>query len=221
MYEWLLANIFLIMGGFTVIGTIFAIGNWVGVVNSDRKSFKEFMTAVNERIDNVNEAINSLSEKINSLSEKINSLSEKINSLSEKINNVNEKINNVNEKINNVNKKIDEIINRLPPNQIVHQDSPIKLTSFGAEISNSLSVKVWAESQVLNLFEKIKEMQPFEISEKCEKYVEAKFEQDENLQIKIRKGAYEHGASIEEIQTVYQVELRDALLQSVGQSHSP
>ena len=214
MYEWLLANIFLIMGGFTVIGTIFAIGNWVGAVNSDRKSFKEFMTAVNERIDNVNEGINSLSEKINSLSEKINSLSEKINSLSEKIN-------NVNEKFNNVNKKIDEIINRLPPNQIVHQDSPIKLTSFGAEISNSLSVKVWAESQVLNLFEKIKEMQPFEISEKCEKYVEAKFEQDENLQIKIRKGAYEHGASIEEIQTVYQVELQDALLQSVGQSHSP
>ena len=64
-------------------------------------------------------------------------------------------------------------------------------------------------------------MQPFEISEECEKYVEAKFEQDENLQIKIRKGAYEHGASIEEIQTVYQVELQDALLQSVGQSHSP
>ena len=200
MYEWLLANIFLIMGGFTVIGTIFAIGNWVGVVNSDRKSFKEFMTAVNERIDNVNE---------------------KINNLNEKFNNVNEKINNLNEKFNNVNKKVDEIINRLPPNQIVHRDSPIKLTSFGAEISNSLSAKVWAESQVPNLFEDIKEMQPFEISEECEKYVEAKFEQDENLQIKIRKGAYEHGASIEEIQTVYQVELRDALLQSVGQSHSP
>ena len=179
MYEWLLANIFLIVGGFTVIGTIFAIGNWVGVVNSDRKSFKEFMTAVNERI------------------------------------------NKVSENINNVNKKVDEIINRLPPNQIVHRDSPIKLTSFGAEISNSLSAKVWAESQVPNLFEDIKEMQPFEISEKCEKYVEAKFEQDENLQISIRKGAYEHGASVEEIQTVYQVELRDALLQSVGQSHSP
>ena len=214
MYEWLLANIFLIMGGFTVIGTIFAIGNWVGVVNSDRKSFKEFMTAVNERIDNVN-------EKINNLNEKFNNVNEKINNLNEKFNNLNEKFNNVNEKFNNVNKKVDEIINRLPPNQIVHRDSPIKLTSFGAEISNSLSAKVWAESQVLNLFEKIKEMQPFEISEKCEKYVEAKFEQDENLQIKIRKGAYEHGASIEEIQTVYQVELRDALLQSVGQSHSP
>ena len=193
MYEWLLANIFLIVGGFTVIGTIFAIGNWVGVVNSDRKSFKEFITAVNERINNVDE----------------------------KINKVNEGINKVSEKINNLNKKVDEIINRLPPNQIVHRDKPIKLTSFGAEISNSLSAKVWAESQVPNLFEDIKEMQPFEISEKCEKYVEAKFEQDENLQISIRKGAYEHGASIEEIQTVYQVELRDALLQSVGQSHSP
>ncbi len=172
MYEWLLANIFMIMGGFTVIGTVFAIGAWVGAVNSDRKSFKEFMTAVNEKIDSLN-------------------------------------------------KKIDEIINRLPPNRIAHRDSPIRLTSFGAEISNSLSAKVWAESQVPNLFEDIKEMQPFEISEKCEKHVEAKFEQDENLQIKIRKGAYEHGASIEEIQTVYQVELRDALLQSVGQSHSP
>lgn len=193
MYEWLLANIFLIVGGFTVIGTIFAIGNWVGVVNSDRKSFKEFMTAVNERINNVDEGINKVNERINKVSEKINS----------------------------VNKKVDEIINRFPPNQIVHRDSPIKLTSFGAEISNSLSAKVWAESQVPNLFEDIKEMQPFEISEKCEKYVEAKFEQDENLQISIRKGAYEHGASIEEIQTVYQVELRDALLQSVGQSHSP
>lgn len=193
MYEWLLANIFLIVVGFTVIGTIFAIGNWVGVVNSDRKSFKEFMTAVNERINKVNEKINKVSERINDVSEKIN----------------------------NVNKKVDEIINRLPPNQIVHRDSPIKLTSFGAEISNSLSAKVWAESQVPNLFEDIKEMQPFEISEKCEKYVEAKFEQDENLQISIRKGAYEHGASIEEIQTVYQVELRDALFQSVGQSHSP
>ena len=214
MYEWLLANIFLIMGGFTVIGAIFAIGNWVGVVNSDRKSFKEFMTAVNERINNVD-------EKINNLNEKFNNVNEKINNLNEKFNNVNEKFNNVNEKFNNVNKKVDEIINRLPPNQIVHRDSPIRLTSFGAEISNSLSAKVWAESQVPNLFEDIKEMQPFEISEKCEKYVEAKFEQDENLQIKIRKGAYEHGASIEEIQTVYQVELRDALLQSVGQSHSP
>lgn len=192
MYEWLLANIFLIVVGFTVIGTIFAIGNWVGVVNSDRKSFKEFMTAVNERINDVDEKINKVSERINDVSEKIN----------------------------NVNKKVDEIINRLPPNQIVHRDSPIKLTSFGAEISNSLSAKVWAESQVPNLFEDIKAMQPFEISEKCEKYVEAKFEQDENLQISIRKGAYEHGASIEEIQTVYQVELRDALLQSVGQSHS-
>ena len=200
MYEWLLANIFLIVGGFTVIGTIFAIGNWVGVVNSDRKSFKEFITAVNERINNVDEKINKVNEGINKL---------------------NEGINKVSEKINNLNKKVDEIINRLPPNQIVHRDNPIKLTSFGAEISNSLSAKVWAESQVPNLFEDIKEMQPFEISEKCEKYVEAKFEQDENLQISIRKGAYEHGASIEEIQTVYQVELRDALLQSVGQSHSP
>ena len=186
MYEWLLANIFLIMGGFAVIGTIFAIGNWVGVVSSDRKSFKEFMTAVNEGIDNVNEGINSLSEKIDS-----------------------------------VNKKIDEVINRLPPNRIVHRDSPIKLTSFGAEISNSLSVKVWADSQVFNLFEDIKKMQPFEISEKCEKYVEAKFEQDEILQMKIREGAYEHGTSVEDIQKVYHVELRDKLLQNVGQSHSP
>ena len=86
-----------------------------------------------------------------------------------------------------VNKEIDKILNRLPPNQVVHRNSPIKLTSFGAEISNSLSAKVWAESQVPNLFEDIKEMQPFEISEECEKYVEAKFEQDENLQIKIRQ----------------------------------
>ena len=165
MYESLLANLFLIMGGSIVIWTIFAFGAWVGAVNSDRKSVKDFMTEVN--------------------------------------------------------KEIDKILDRLPPNQVVHRNSPIKLTSFGAEISNSLSAKVWAESQVPNLFEDIKEMQPFEISEECEKYVEAKFEQDENLQIKIRKGAYEHGASIEEIQTVYQVELRDALLQSVGQSHSP
>ena len=42
------------------IGIIFAIGTWVGSVNSDRKSFREFMKEIQNEISKIHDSIESI-----------------------------------------------------------------------------------------------------------------------------------------------------------------
>lgn len=48
MPDWLTLSAILVIGGI-----IFAFGKWYGAVNSDRKSFKEFMSEIREDIEGI------------------------------------------------------------------------------------------------------------------------------------------------------------------------
>ena len=43
-----------------LVGLVFAIGRWVGEVNSDRKSFKEFMAEMRQEIRDLRQDIRDL-----------------------------------------------------------------------------------------------------------------------------------------------------------------
>ena len=43
----------IIVAGLAVLGIVFAAGRWVGAVNADQKSFKDFMAEIKEKIGKV------------------------------------------------------------------------------------------------------------------------------------------------------------------------
>ena len=134
---------------------LFAIGEWVGAVNSDRRAFKTFM------------------EKIEA--------------------------------------KLDKIFERLPP-QTVSSASPLKLTDLGKKISEEMNIPAWANEQAdILVTQTEKEDEPF-IYYQCKHYVETQYETNDKFQELVKVAAYENGLEIKQIQDVYLLELRDALL---------
>lgn len=120
-----------------------------------------------------------------------------------------------------IKEKLGIVLDRLPPPRIISSSNPVQLSKFGIKISENRAVKAWADSHASDLLDRVMEKQPFEIFEECKIFVETKFDEDEKLQLEVRKGAYEHGMEIDQIKKVYQVELRDQLLLRAGRSRSP
>ena len=111
-----------------------------------------------------------------------------------------------------VEEKIINIPEQLPPPTIVEIKSPIRLSNFGRDISENLSVDRWAADHATCLVDKASEKQEFEIFEMCVEYVGNQFENNVGFNKNFRKGAYEVGTDVEQVKKVYAVELRDALL---------
>ena len=161
MQQTLADNYVYIVVGLAVVGLVFAAGRWVGHVNSDRASFKEFMKEVRE--------------------------------------------------------KFDRIVERLPPPPIVSSESPVRLTDRGREISRKYGVEQWVSREVPRLMAGVRGKPDYEIHDQCMAHVRSLFGRDEALRNRMRAAAYESGIEVEQIQKIYAVELRDALLTNLEQ----
>jgi len=111
-----------------------------------------------------------------------------------------------------IRESIGHILERLAPPSAVQASSPIRLTSFGGRISATVKAREWAAIHAPNLAEQATGKPEWEVFELCVSHVKAQMTQDETLKTTIQAGAYEHGTDIEQVQKVFEVELRDRIL---------
>ena len=95
----------------------------------------------------------------------------------------------------------------------MQSQSPVVLTQFGEEISATVSARAWAERHAPNLVTEASGMPEFEVFEICVNYILQQFENDSEFGRTIRAGAYEHGTEPGQVRKVFEVELRDRLLE--------
>ena len=98
----------------------------------------------------------------------------------------------------------------------VKSGSPRTLTPLGKEISTELSVSTWAKEQITQALPDVRDKENFEIEKFSFAYVANETVTKEAFRRKIQKCAYERGLTDSEIQAVFAIELRDALLAMSG-----
>ena len=114
-------------------------------------------------------------------------------------------------KLDKIDERIGEIFRRLQP-QTVSSASPLKLTDLGRKISEEMKIADWANEQAdILVTQTEKEDEPF-IYYFSKHHVEVQYETHEEFQKMVKVAAYENGLEIKQIQDVYVLELRDALL---------
>ena len=126
---------------------------------------------------------------------------------------VNTKLDSLNRAVSEIQGAIQNMLERLAPPSAVQASSPIQLTGFGQKISASVSARAWAIDHAPRLAKKTSGKPEFEVFEVCVSYVEKQFDKDAEFQREVRAGAYEHGTDADQVKKVYEVELRDRLLQ--------
>ena len=221
-------------------GILLTAGIWIGNINSDRKSFKEFMKEVKAKLELLGQSLeevkleqrsfsasleevkleqrsfgDSLKEvqaEQRSFGDSLKEVQAEQRSFRESLEEVKAEQRTFGESLKQVEEKITNIPERLLSPAVVETNSPIKLSDFGRKISANLSVDRWAADHALRLVNKASGKQEFEIFEMCVKYVADQFDSDLDLNKYSRKGAYEVGTDVEKVKRVYAVELRDALL---------
>lgn len=113
--------------------------------------------------------------------------------------------------------KIDRIFERLPPVP-VKRGSPLRLTDFGAQISEWLGADAWATDLAPKLRGQVEEKAPFEIDRFSREYVRGD-EIGPEWARRVAACAYEFGTDESGVFDVLQVVLRDKLLALLG--HEP
>lgn len=117
----------------------------------------------------------------------------------------------IDEKFTKITSKLDQISGILASSTT--RSSPLRLTDLGEKISDLMSVKDWASQHASGLVSEAQEKEPFEVFELCQRYVREQFDADQGLQRSIRAGAYDVGTNRNQVIAVYEIELRDALLE--------
>ena len=97
----------------------------------------------------------------------------------------------------------------------------MRLTEFGKEISILINVREWAEKLIAKneLIEKYKDKEDFEIHHISEEIVEEKIKDDEETSRMVKRASYEKGTTIENVQILLVIELRDALLALINKQN--
>ena len=193
-------------------GILLTTGIWMGNVNSDRKSFKEFMEKVNSKLELLGQSMTEIKAELQSIGQSVKLVQADQKSLRKSLNKVKAEQRTFGVSLKQVEEKITNIPERLLSPAVLETNSPIKLSDFGRKISANLSVDRCAANHALRLVDKASGKQEFEIFEMCVEYVADQFDSDLDLNKNSRKGAYEVGTDVEKIKRVYAVELRDALL---------
>ena len=102
------------------------------------------------------------------------------------------------------------------PAKTFESKSPRMLTDLGKEISLELEVSDWAKEQSVQTLPEVKDKENFEIERFSFTYVANEALTSETFKRKIQRCAYERGLTDTEIQAVFAIELRDALLAMSG-----
>ncbi len=106
-----------------------------------------------------------------------------------------------------------EIFSRLAPASALatRDNSPLTLTTIGEKISAVGDAREWAREHARVLGKEIEGKEDFEVYEMCVAHVEKCYEEDEAFNRRVRYTIYECATNLEEVLSVYQVELRDRL----------
>ncbi len=122
------------------------------------------------------------------------------------------KIESLQEGLRTVQNDVKTLFERLPPPKAANALSPLHLTEFGLNISESVDAKNWAKSNAHNLMDEAKDKEEFEIFNICSDYVNEKFENDEGFSRTVQSAAYDYGTESEQVLMTYRIELRDSVL---------
>ena len=111
---------------------------------------------------------------------------------------------------------VKDILTRMGGPPAAQSNSPISLTEFGKKISATVAAKLWSVEHAPHLVSDAKGKAEFEIYDLCVAHVNQQFEHDEDLQRRVRAGAYDLGTQQAEVLRVYAVELRDEVLRQIS-----
>lgn len=148
-----------------IVAAVGGIGYWIGQVNTDRKSFKEFMKELKNDVGEIRNDIKS-------------------------------------------------ILSRLSP-PIVAGKSPIQLTEYGKELAEKASMHQVASRLAPILLDSIGDFETFEVHDFCLNYARSELPETEERQVS--KGAFEAGASKDDIRLILAILLRNELLRLMDQ----
>ena len=177
------------------VGGVLTAGIWIGKVNSDRSSFKEFMSQVQQDLNQNREDMNQFRQDMNQFRQDMNQFRGDLTEIRE---------------------KLYRILERLPLPPGIAPGSPMRLTNFGRKVSASLSIGEWAADNAELLKNDASGKPEFEVFEMCVEHVSGQFDEDMKFQRTIREGAYEQSMDVESVKKICEVELRDALLACVN-----
>lgn len=113
--------------------------------------------------------------------------------------------------IDEIRKDIRGILNKLDSSTVTGE-SPLRLNELGETISEVLGANTWAQKTAAELCSRVKGKHPYEIQEFCRDYLRREFNPSEDFLKKMKDCAYNNAISIEEVQDVLVIKLRDALL---------
>ena len=180
-----------------LVGLVFAVGRWVGEVNSDRKSFKEFMAETRRQLAEIH---GQLGEIQGQLAEVHRQFVE-----------VHRQLVEVHRQLAEVHRQIGDIFGRLP-SEAVAGASPLRLTELGKRVSEAIDGRELAVELALGLLPQAEGKRPHQIARLCRDYVNDTFEPTAEQLDRFEAAAYEEGITRSEVFQVIAVELRDHLL---------
>ena len=191
------------------VGGVLTAGIWIGKVNTDRSSFKEFMSQIQQDMNQNREDMNQFRQDMNQFRQDMNQFRQDMNQFRQDMNQFRGDLTEIREKLYS-------ILERLPLPPGVSPGSPMRLTNFGKKVSASLSIGEWAADHAELLKNDASGKPEFEVFEMCVEHVSGQFDEDLNFQRTIREGAYEQSTDVENVKKICEVELRDALLACVN-----
>jgi len=174
---------------------VLAVGIWIGKVNTDRSSFKEFMSQFRQDLNQNRKDMNQFRQDMIQFRQDMNQFRSDLTEIRE---------------------KLYSILERLPLPPGLAPSSPMRLTNFGKKVSASLSIGEWAADHAELLKNDASGKPEFEVFEMCVEHVSGQFDEDLKFQRTIREGAYEQSMDVENVKKICEVELRDALLACVN-----
>ena len=107
---------------------------------------------------------------------------------------------------------IKKLFTGISPSPIASQ-SPVQLTEYGEKISRTVNVKQWAKREASNLIEEVRGKEEFEIYDLCIHYVSKQFTETPEFTKIVKSGAYQLGTDPETVLKVFNVVLRDAVIE--------
>jgi len=116
------------------------------------------------------------------------------------------------EAIDEIRQDIKRILGHVGPAAVAGQ-SPLRLTELGIGISEDIDAKEWAKEKAQHIAAQVAGKPPYDIQQFCfdlvrgQKHVPAT-----DLLMKMKAAAYNHGTTIEQVENVLAIELRDVLL---------
>lgn len=187
---------------FAGVGGVLTAGIWIGKVNTDRSSFKEFMSQVQQDLNQNRQDMNQFRRDMNQFRQDMNQFRQDMIQFRGDLTEIRE--------------KLYSILERLPSPPGLAPGSPMRLTNFGKKVSDSLSIGEWAADHAELLKNDASGKPEFEVFEMCVEHVSGQFDEDLKFQRTIREGAYEQSMDVENVKKICEVELRDALLACVN-----